>query len=147
MFGPRSRVAPATGFEDSARTGRWDRWGQALSLLCMAHCLVLPLVLGALPAVMGQALEETPIHLGMVVLATIVAGVSFVPGFRRHGDGRVLVLAVLGLGVLGLAHLLEHEGAAETAVTVLGATVLVLAHGLNHRRCQEGCARAVVNAR
>ncbi|OJH38945.1 MerC domain-containing protein [Cystobacter ferrugineus] len=132
---------------NSSGTGRWDRWGQALSLLCMVHCLVLPLVLGALPAVMSHALEETPIHLGMVVLAAVLGGVSFAPGFRRHRDGRVLALGALGLGLLILAQFLEHESTAETTVTALGATVLVIAHGLNRRRCQDGCAEAVANAR
>ena len=28
----------------------WDRMGQGLSLLCLAHCLLTPLLLGALPS-------------------------------------------------------------------------------------------------
>jgi predicted lysophospholipase L1 biosynthesis ABC-type transport system permease subunit len=148
MTGPHRRVDPAIGFHRGVgATGHWDRWGQGLSLLCVAHCLVLPLVLGALPAVMSQTLEQTPIHLGMVMLAAVVGGVSFVPGFRRHRDGRVLALGTLGLSLLALAQFLEHESAAETAVTALGATVLIIAHGLNRRRGQDGCAEAVVNAR
>ena len=43
--------------------------------------------------------------------------------------------------------MISGHGNIETAVTALGASVLVLAHGLNRRRCQEGCAEAVINAR
>ncbi|WP_257457852.1 MerC domain-containing protein [Archangium lipolyticum] len=127
--------------------GRWDAWGQGLSLLCMAHCLLLPLVLGLLPSMMGQSLEETPIHLGVVLLAVIVGGVSFVTGFRQHRDWYIPTLGATGLALLVLAQSVLHEGLAETGVTLAGGTVLVVAHGLNRRRCQHCCSAAAEQGR
>ena len=124
-------------------TGRWDAWGQWLSLLCMAHCLVMPLALGMLPAMMSQALEAAPIHLGAVALAAVISGVCFVPGFRQHRDWRVLMLGAVGLGLLVLAQFALHEGPAEIGVTVAGGALLMVAHGLNRRRCRHDCAEAI----
>jgi hypothetical protein len=123
--------------------GRWDVWGQWLSLLCMAHCLLLPLVLGLLPAMLGRTLEETPFHLGAVALAAVVGGVGFVSGFRQHRDWHVLMLGGSGLGLLVFAQSVLHEGPVETGVTVAGCTVLMVAHGLNRRRGQHCCSPAL----
>jgi hypothetical protein len=122
---------------------RWDAYGQALSVLCMAHCLLLPLALGALPAVMTRTLEQTPIHLGVLALAGVIGGLSFVPGFRQHRDWRVPALGATGLALLVLAQTVLPEGLAETAMTVVGGTTLVVAHGLNRRRSQACCAGAL----
>jgi hypothetical protein len=141
-----NRQSPPQAHEATAGDSRWDTWGQVLSVLCMAHCLLLPLVLSALPTLMTRFLEQAPIHLGVVALASIIGLLSFVPGFRRHQDWRVPALGAAGLTVLGLAHTL-HEGPAETAVTVMGGAMLLVAHGLNRRRCQDGCAGTLRQAR
>ncbi|MGZ3458177.1 MAG: MerC domain-containing protein, partial [Archangium sp.] len=114
--------------------------------LCMAHCLLLPLVLGALPAVMARTLEEAPTHLAVVALAAVLGMASFVPGFRQHRDWRVLVLGAAGLGLLVLAQVAVHEGAAEMAVTMMGGATLVVAHGLNRRRCRTAAPRRLGRA-
>ncbi|HEX5750235.1 MAG TPA: MerC domain-containing protein [Archangium sp.] len=129
--------------EGALRAGRWDAWGQALSVLCMAHCALLPLALGALPAVLSQSLEEAPLHLAVLPLAAVLGGVSFVPGFRQHRDWRVLALGTAGLALLGLAQTVLPEGVAETAMTLAGGTTLVVAHGLNRRRCRDCCPVAL----
>lgn len=126
--------------------GCWDAWGQALSLLCLAHCLLLPLILGALPVVMARSLEHTPFHSGVVVLAALIGGVSFVSGFRQHQDWRVPALGAVGVAVLVLAQFLS-EGHLETGVTVVGGTLLWVTHGLNRRRCQACCAVELEHSR
>jgi hypothetical protein len=128
--------------ERMAGAGHWDAWGQVLSLLCMAHCLLLPLALGlgVLPTLVDETLKHAPIHLGMVALALLLGAISLVPGFRRHRDRRVLALGTGGWGLLLLAHLILPEGAAETGVTATGATLLAVAHGLNRRRCCAPCS-------
>jgi hypothetical protein len=133
--------------EETSGAGRWDAWGQTLSVLCMAHCLLLPLALGALPAVMSQTLEETPIHLGVLAMAAVIGGLSFVPGFRQHRDWRVPALGAAGLVLLGLAQTVLPEGVAEMAVTLVGGTTLVVAHGLNRRRCQDCCSGMLAQGR
>jgi hypothetical protein len=116
---------------------RWDGWGQALSLLCMAHCLLLPLALSMLPALVAEVLEETPLHLAIAALAAAISIASFVPGFRLHRDKRVVALGTAGLGLLLLAQWVPPESLAETGATVSGGLGLLLAHGLNRRCCRE----------
>jgi hypothetical protein len=127
---------------NATASGRWDAWGQVLSLLCLAHCLLLPLVLGTLPVLAGEVLREMPVHLALVVLAGALGVASFVPGFRAHGDWRVPGLGAGGLLLLLLALVALPEGPAETGTTVAGATLLVGAHGLNRRHCRKCCHHA-----
>jgi hypothetical protein len=115
-----------------------DRVGQALSLLCMAHCLLTPLLLAAVP-VAGLSLFEHPlVHWGFAALALAAGGRAFVPGYRRHRRRDVLALAVGGMTLLVLARTVGAQlgEAAEAGGTVLGGAALVVAHARNRAHCR-----------
>lgn len=115
----------------TAPTPRLDAVGIALSALCLAHCLALPLVAtGALAWAAGER-----VHAGLTVaLAAVVLAVA-VPGYRRHRRAAVPALLAGGVALLAAAVLADKTPGEnrETLLTVLGSAVLVAGHALNLR--------------
>ncbi len=113
-----------------------DVWGQALSLLCLVHCLATPIVLMLAPALAGFLGGWHPVLLAGVVLT---AAWAFVPGYRYHHSKTVLLLAVGGVCLLSVGVLAFHAWfAVETAMTVSGATMMLVAHWKN-RQLARSC--------
>lgn len=104
---------------------RSDLLGAALSGVCMVHCVSTPGLLVVAPAAASALGGFHPL---LLILVTAVAGWSFVPGFRRHGDGVVICLAGLGLTLLGIAAFAFDESALETLLSVAGAALMMFAH-------------------
>lgn len=108
-----------------------DVWGQALSLLCLVHCLATPLVVMLVPTMSGfLGGWHAPLLLGVVATAAW----AFVPGYRYHHSKLVLGLAGGGVLLLAVAVSVFHENfVAETAVTMTGAALMLGAHWKNRQ--------------
>jgi hypothetical protein len=121
-----------------AITATSDLIGQALSVLCMIHCAVTPVVLALAPAAMGVFGSAHPVLL-VLVLAT--AAWSFVPGYRHHHQPTALMLGLLGVALLSLGTLVFHSVLAlDIGFTIGGASLMLLAHWKNriaHRHCHD----------
>lgn len=108
-----------------------DLWGQALSLICLVHCLATPIVLMLAPALAGFLGGWHPVLLAGVVLT---AAWAFVPGYRYHRNKSVLILAAGGVSLLAIGVLAFHAWfAAETVMTVSGAALMLAAHWKNRQ--------------
>lgn len=121
----------------------WDGLGQLLSALCIAHCVLLPLALGLLPAATAELVEGEAVHQGLVFFVALCAGMAFVPGWRHHHRVEVVGLAVTGLVLLGVAAFFLPEGLSEsleTGLTLGGGVFLAVAHARNRTLCRECCA-------
>jgi peptidoglycan/LPS O-acetylase OafA/YrhL len=123
----------------------WDGLGQVLSALCIAHCVVLPLVLGLLPAAAAESLEGEAMHQGLLAFVAFTALMAFLPGYRLHRRGSVVGLAVVALTLLVSAvFLLPEEGggfieATETGLTLGGGMLMATAHWRNRALCRSCC--------
>jgi hypothetical protein len=108
-----------------------DLWGQALSLICLVHCIATPVVLTLAPAMAGFLGGWHPVLLAGVVGT---AAWAFVPGYRFHRSNLVLGLAIGGVSALAIGVTFFHESfAAETAMTVTGAAMMLAAHWKNRQ--------------
>lgn len=117
-----------------------DRAAVAASLACMAHCLALPLVIAALPALSSVLAVPEAFHVWVLVFAAPVAAVALVQGRARHGAWWPVGLGAAGLALLAAGALWLPEGAAETSATVAGGLMLGGAHIANWRlRRACGC--------
>ena len=113
-----------------------DLWGQALSLLCLVHCLATPIVLMLAPALAGFLGGWHPVLLAGVMLT---AAWAFVPGYRYHRSKAVLGFALGGVTLLATGVLVFHEHFfIETALTVSGAALMLAAHWKN-RQLAKSC--------
>ena len=126
-------------FEDGgslARTQREDwfeRAAMSASLLCLVHCLALPLVIAALPALSQILAIPESFHVWVLGFAVPTSAAALLAGRARHGASWPLVVGMLGLLLLAMGALMFGETEGETPVTVAGSLALACAHIGNWR--------------
>ena len=134
-------MTATTTIEDHAL----DRAGVAISAICLVHCLALPLVAAALPAVDAWVDPSTHhrVHWGLLALALPISLAALVSGMRRHGLHRWLGLGLVGLALMLLAVLGSLGADNEVPITIAGVTLLAVAHVANWRARQRVVAHHV----
>ena len=103
------------------------------SLLCLGHCLALPLILLALPMLAGTFFESEVFHIVAAVLVVPAAALAFLLGYRRH---RALLPAQLGAAGVAciVAALFPVWGEpASAGITAIGSLILIGGHLINWR--------------
>lgn len=102
----------------------------ALSGLCVAHCLALPLLVVALPF-LGIFTQNDIVHKVLVLIAAPLSGLAlWQSGGWRKRD--VTVLMGLGLILLATAAFLPSLDAYEAVLSVVGALLVAGAHAVNY---------------
>lgn len=127
----------------SALMKTWDGAGLLASLMCMAHCILTPILATSLP-VLAATEEQT--HESLAVAIFFVGVLTFVPGYRKHRKINVVVLGGLGLVAIGIAAFLADDFLAEriagvsteVALTITGGMCLIVAHVSNAFFCRLG---------
>ena len=117
-----------------------DKTAIGLSLLCVVHCLALPLLVVFLPSVIALPLEGEAFHFWMLIVVLPVSAYALTMGCRKHNRYRVVLLGSLGLVILTVATLMGHDMFGETgekALSVLGALIIALGHFWNYLLCQH----------
>ena len=116
----------------------WDKLGIALSIVCLVHCIAVPLLLatGTLFALAGDA--HGAFHQWIFWAIVPVAVLAAVPGWRRHGRRGVLVGMAIGAGLISSGAFAEDvlPQNAETLLTICGGVMLVASHFINLRLCR-----------
>ncbi|MDT7530058.1 MULTISPECIES: MerC domain-containing protein [Sphingomonadaceae] len=98
------------------------------SLLCLIHCLALPLLFAALPALSSVIPVSRTFHLVMLAIAVPTSSLALLSGRTRHGAWWPVMLGAAGLIVLAIGVLSFGDTPLETPLTVAGAIVLAIAH-------------------
>ncbi|MDX1439492.1 MAG: MerC domain-containing protein [Rubricoccaceae bacterium] len=124
MLRPMLSVVNRVSFARRLSSDRWDQLGVVLSGLCAVHCLVLPIMLLALPVwntVHFVHEAAHPIMAGLVLPVTLKA-------LRNNPCGTPLLLR--GLGLIWIA-IPVHAFVGETAgllLTLVGSAMLIVGH-------------------
>ncbi|WP_052129892.1 MerC domain-containing protein [Sphingomonas sp. 35-24ZXX] len=100
------------------------------SILCLAHCLFLPLVLAWSPALSRTFDLPFDLHLWIVLIAGPVSLTILVRAAKRARMG-ILVTGVAGLSLLVLALVLPVTDMQEIAISSIGSMLLAMAHLAN----------------
>lgn len=115
--------------------GKWfDGFAVGASALCLIHCLALPLLIAALPAIASRFDPGEGFHLGVLLFAIPTSAFALIEGWRRHRWVAPLFVGSAGLALLALGLAFESWVAVETGVTVAGSVLLAGAHIVNWRR-------------
>ena len=113
-----------------------------LSMLCLVHCLALPVLIASLPLLAASMVANERFHLWMLLAIVPTSVLALGSGFRTHRLRGPLVLGGLGVSLIASAafgpDLMGMSRFMDTALTVVGGLMLATAHGLNYRQLHEG---------
>ena len=119
-----------------------DALAMLLSGLCLIHCLALPLLVAALPLAASSLVADERFHQWLLLGAVPTSVIALGWGWRRHRDGVVAWLGVIGLILMVFAAfgiqtgLIDADG--ERVLTVIGAVMLAVAHLRNYQLRHHG---------
>lgn len=119
---------------------RLDAVALCASGLCLAHCLILPLMIAALPALASILGVPESFHAWMVIIAVPVSLAALVEGLFRHRSPVPLLTGIVGLSLLASGAFLATEDN-ESVLTVAGGIALAFAHIANWRRRRIGATQ------
>lgn len=121
--------------QDAAHWGADIIEGTAVSasLLCLVHCVALPLLLLLLPGVLGLFAQSEAFHYAALALVAPAALAAFWFGYRRHHMRTPALLGFAGVACLGIALLPGIGEGAEVGITVAGSFLLLVGHMMNWR--------------
>ena len=113
----------------------------SLSVLCILHCLLVPILVIALPSVTALFFTDEAFHIWMVIAVIPISLVALFNGFKRHGGAKFLSIGIIGLVLLVGAAFLGHDLLSETGerlITVIGAVLMTITHIYNYYSWKTG---------
>ncbi len=114
-----------------------DKTAIGLSLLCVIHCLILPILLMIVPTFAGIAfLKDETFHLWMLFAVIPISCLALLMGYRHHKSRQTLLIGFIGLSIIAATAYLGHDllgRVGEVVLTVLGSCTIALSHLRNYR--------------
>ena len=119
--------------KNGERGGLLDGFAISLSTLCLLHCLALPVIAAALPALSMLADAEWA-HWMFVALAVPTSIFALKPANRTAFPRDLVTIAAIALTLLVAGAAEVGTSGMEVPLTVLGSIALAVAHSLNWLR-------------
>ncbi len=117
-----------------------DKLAMSISGLCVAHCLIFPVLAVFIPSLVALGLTSEDFHFWMVISVIPSSILALALGCKKHSNLSVAILGALGLSALLLALTLGHDllgEFGERGLTFTGAVLIALAHYKNFKLCRE----------
>jgi hypothetical protein len=119
---------------------RLDRVGMILSMICLVHCLMTPVLLISLPILARYYIAHPLFHLVLALLIIPVGLVAFYSGYKHHHNFWVLLLGAPGLVIITGVPYLVHQmqlPLSEVLFMSIGSIMMLSAHWINRKSCQQ----------
>lgn len=124
-----------------------DRLGITATSLCALHCILLPVILPALP-LLGLSFLADHAWEHIFLLATAVLGsIAMLSGFKRyHRKLYPFYLLIIGVCIYWVKH--DFSEAMQPILIVVGASFMVAAHLINIKLCNscKSCSESECSA-
>jgi MerC mercury resistance protein len=113
-----------------------DKAGMILSVTCLVHCLILPVLLATLPFVSFLSFMKLPLTETLMILFAIfnaILAVTF--NFQKHNN--LIVPAFFFSGtILLLLNFIAHSFVQKNEYLItIGAFLIGVGHLINHKLC------------
>lgn len=110
-----------------------DKIGIWTSLICLIHCLVLPLFVTVIPFLSGLS---QPMEIFLIGVAFVIGLLSFIDNYIKHKYIRPLLIFIGGFIQISISHYLDVEW-----INITGLVSLIVAHWINYKEIQkrDGC--------
>jgi hypothetical protein len=103
------------------------------TLACLVHCIALPVILAALPALSSVVPIPETFHILALAFAVPATGGALYVGYRHHRLAAPLMVGGAGIVLLALGVLHWGETPLEAPITILGSLLIAGAHVANWR--------------
>lgn len=114
-----------------------DKAAIALSSICMVHCIVLPILLIALPSVSSLlAFNDERFHFWLLYAVVPISVFAIAAGYLHHRQARIFFISALGMLCLIGAALYGHDvlgDIGEVGLTIFGSLLIAYGHLRNLR--------------
>jgi len=114
-------------------SSRLDHAGMTASILCAAHCAIVPLLITVLPLAGLGFLANPLVEWSMIIFALFVGcyaiGSSY---FRIHHEALPVMVLIAGFLVIIAGHIWVH-GWREALIVPMGGLLIATAHLINYR--------------
>jgi len=113
-----------------------DRIGISAASLCALHCILLPVLLPALPLLGLSFLADHWWEHVFLIISAVIGSIALFSGFKRyHRRLYPFYLLFLGIGVYWQKH--DFSTSTQPFIIVLGASLIIAAHFINLRLCNS----------
>lgn len=113
-----------------------DRIGITATSLCALHCILLPVLLPALPFLGLSFLADHSWEHVFLIFTAILGSVALFSGFKRyHRKLYPFYLLFLGVSIYWIKHDFSEE--LEVYFIIVGASLIVAAHFINLKLCNS----------
>ena len=117
-----------------------DKTAISLSMICLAHCLLLPSFLVILSGYITLSYDNEFIHYLLLFIAIPVSIYALITGAMNHSNFTFLVMGLVGIISLIFAvtmgvELWDESG--EIVFTIIGASLVAFSHYKNYKLCRE----------
>jgi hypothetical protein len=121
-----------------------DRIGITATSLCALHCILLPILLPALPLLGLSFLADHAWEHVFLMMTAVLGTVALFSGFKKyHRKIYPFYLLFLGIGIYWIKHDFSED--IQPYFIVLGASLIVAAHLINLKLCNS-CKRCINEA-
>jgi hypothetical protein len=114
-----------------------DKLAIGFSMVCVVHCLVLPILIILLPPFSGLfALDHEMFHQWILYAVLPISIAALMMGYLHHRSYKVFVVVSIGLALIILSTTLGHDVLGETGevvVPILGSMVIAFGHFQNYQ--------------
>lgn len=114
-----------------------DRAAMGVSLVCMAHCLAIPLTLSLAPSLLPTVWDDRMVHVLALALALPLAVLGIGARLRRSRDRLTLGLAGAGLTLMAAGIGLHDAPPLDVVFTLAGAGSVGAAHMRNYTQRRQ----------
>ena len=117
-----------------------DKTAISLSLICLAHCLLVPILLVLFSGYVTLSYNNELIHYLLLLLAIPVSLYALFRGMRNHSKLIFFVIGLLGITALIFAVTIGTAiwgEFGEKLFTTIGASLIVFAHYKNYKLCRK----------
>lgn len=122
---------------------RLDAFGAAASMVCAAHCVLVPVLLAVLPFTALSNLESPSFDRGFVVFAALFGAIVIGSGLARGSWRRIVALYAFGVLSLALGAFVWHSFPLHAIVLGLGGASVAAAHLINRHAIKRHGEAAV----
>ncbi|GLX83469.1 MerC domain-containing protein [Thalassotalea eurytherma] len=113
-----------------------DRIGIAATSLCALHCILLPLLLPALPLLGLTFLADHTWEHGFLMATAILGTIALYSGYKRyHKKLYPFFILYTGVAVYWIKH--DYSESLAPVFIIIGAGLVVASHVINLRLCNN----------